>query len=233
MKFLRKSQKRKLPEIRVELPHDYTNLPDSVVNKSLSDSHSEGKPLNVFDERNCATVCALYDFNPTEPGELKFKRDDILKVAGLYGEPWRMAKNTRTGEKGLIPSNYVTEDTAIAGALAAFHPVDRVEAERRLLVPGIESGTFIIRPSLEPNIYALSVRTMRDGEAKIHHFKICHSGDYSGFYIGSHISFPSMNKLIEYYKDHDVKDCCKLTHPCEHEKPQVPSREAVKTDRLI
>ncbi|VDO02290.1 unnamed protein product [Rodentolepis nana] len=100
----------------------------------------------LFQNTNCVMVCALYDYTPSEANELKFSRDDMLKVTGLFGQPWQMAENTRTGQKGLIPHNYVTESTEIAGCLSAWYPANRVEAEKRLLVPGNKLGSYMIRP---------------------------------------------------------------------------------------
>ncbi|KAM7536489.1 hypothetical protein Aperf_G00000088586 [Anoplocephala perfoliata] len=210
-------------KIKVE---EKQKAPGPVVEEPSFIKQPEERPKEFFDDCKGITVCALYDFEPTEPNELRFKRDDILKITGLSMEPWRLAKNTRTLEEGLIPYNYVTEDTEMAGALAAWYPVDRAEAEVRLLVPGTETGTFLVRPSREPDMYALSVRTMIQDQVKIRHFKIYHSANHSSFYIDQDIPFPSMNELIEYYKDHAVKDYCKLTHPCEREKPQAPFQQA-------
>lgn len=93
------------------------------------------------------SVCALYPFVPTLPNELAFQRDDVLKVYADFDKPWQTAVNTRTGETGLIPHNYVTSDISIAGALSAWYPVNRIEAEKRLLLPGTATGTYLIRPS--------------------------------------------------------------------------------------
>ncbi|KAM7536467.1 hypothetical protein Aperf_G00000088536 [Anoplocephala perfoliata] len=211
------------------------NSPKPVVSQPKFNDQAKEKPFErpLFDEHKYVTVCALYDFYPTEKNELKFNRDDILKITGRFDEPWRMAKNMRTREEGLIPHNYITENTAIAGALAAWYPANRVEAELRLLAPGTEPGTFMIRPSQEPNIYALSLRTMKNGLVRIHHFKISHSTDDSSFYIDKNNAFPSMNKLIDFYRDHPVKDNCKLMHPCAHEKPQAPFQQAELNRSLV
>ncbi|KAM3181874.1 hypothetical protein ACTXT7_013498 [Hymenolepis weldensis] len=177
-----------------------------------------------FDKRNCVMVCALYDYTPQQPNELQFNRDDILKITGHFEETWQMAENTRTGQKGLIPYNYVTENTEIAGALGAWYSVTRVESEIRLLAPGTELGSFMIRPSRKENKYALSVRTKMNGQVKIRHFQLYQNAN--GFYIDSNHVFNRMNDLIEFYREHPIMDNCTLTTPCEREKPQVPFQDA-------
>lgn len=126
------------PAPRFEAPQVVVTQPEA----NFEESH-----MPQFDKHNFVMVCALYDYTPQQPNELQFNRDDILKVTDLFDETWQMAENTRTGQKGLIPYNYVTENTETAGALSAWYPVTRVESEIRLLAPGTELGSFMIRPS--------------------------------------------------------------------------------------
>jgi len=47
---------------------------------------------------------ALYDFNPSEEGELGFKVNDIIMITKQEGEWWEGEFN---GRRGVLPSNYV------------------------------------------------------------------------------------------------------------------------------
>jgi signal transducing adaptor molecule len=50
-------------------------------------------------------VKALYDFTPSEPGELAFKKDDIIAVLeSVYKDWW---KGSLHGQTGIFPLNYV------------------------------------------------------------------------------------------------------------------------------
>nr|CDS29567.1 lymphocyte specific protein tyrosine kinase [Hymenolepis microstoma] len=187
--------------------------------------------LPQFEKRTYITVCALYDYTPLQANELEFNRDDILKIIDLADQPWQMAVNTRTGQKGLIPHNYVTESTEIAGALSAWYPANRVESEKRLLAPGTELGSFMIRPSRKESTYALSVRTKVDGYVKIRHFQIYRTSE--GFYIDRSFVFTYMNDLIDFYREYPIIDDCTLTTPCEREKPQAPFKEAELNRSMI
>jgi len=51
-------------------------------------------------------VRALYDFRGTSPDEINFKKDDVLLVLNQPMEEWLEAE-TREGERGLVPTNYV------------------------------------------------------------------------------------------------------------------------------
>ena len=125
-----------------DIYEDYTLYP-AIPNKTNMKKMTTAEIARI----NGKTVCALYTFEPSLENELAFNRDDLLKVYDNFDQPWLTAVNTRTGETGLIPHNYVTDDINIAGALSAWYPVNRIEAEKRLLLPGIEIGTYLIRPS--------------------------------------------------------------------------------------
>ena len=50
-------------------------------------------------------VRALYDFQPSEPGELQFRRGDIIAVLeSVYKDWW---KGSLRGQSGIFPLNYV------------------------------------------------------------------------------------------------------------------------------
>lgn len=54
-------------------------------------------------------VRALYDFVPSEPGELEFKRGDVIAVlASVYKDWW---KGSLKGKTGIFPLNYVEKLT--------------------------------------------------------------------------------------------------------------------------
>lgn len=54
-------------------------------------------------------VRALYDFVPTEPGELEFKRGDVIAVLeSVYKDWWR---GSLKGKTGIFPLNYVEKLT--------------------------------------------------------------------------------------------------------------------------
>ncbi|KAH9281915.1 Tyrosine-protein kinase SPK-1 [Echinococcus granulosus] len=184
-------------------------------------------------------VYALYDYSPALSTELAFQRDDELTVIDHFDQPWRTAINRRTGEQGLIPHNYVTNDATIAGVLSAWYPVGRIEAEKKLLIPGTETGTFLIRPSRGPMTYVLSCRTLCEGVVKIRHFQICRTNDSKDLYIDKAFPFATLNDLLGFYKEHPLIDDCTLTKPCSREKPQTPfhkaeiSRQSVQMIRII
>ncbi|VDK24689.1 unnamed protein product [Taenia asiatica] len=185
MKFFCPCKRESPPKIIEGLPFPTT-----------TETHRKGpKVTNLRGEE----VFALYDYSPHLSSELAFLRNDVLTIIGQFDQPWQTAINMRTGQKGLIPHNYVTYDTAIAGALSAWYPVNRIEAEKKLLIPGTATGTFLIRPSREPMAYALSCRTLCGSVVKIRHFQIYRTNDRTGFYINEESPFTNMNDLLDFY----------------------------------
>jgi signal transducing adaptor molecule len=61
------------------------------------------KPVNILFK-----VRALYDFNPSENGELKLQKGQILDVTdnSTFADWW---KGTSNGQTGIFPSNYVSK----------------------------------------------------------------------------------------------------------------------------
>lgn len=71
-------------------------------------SSSQPAPAPAPQGTTAATVSrvrALYDFQPSEPGELQFKRGDIIAVLeSVYKDWW---KGSLRGQTGIFPLNYV------------------------------------------------------------------------------------------------------------------------------
>ena len=71
-------------------------------------NQQEAAPAPVPAGTTAATVSrvrALYDFTPSEPGELEFKRGDVIAVLeSVYKDWWR---GSLKGKTGIFPLNYV------------------------------------------------------------------------------------------------------------------------------
>ena len=71
-------------------------------------SNTAAAPTSVPSGTTAATVSrvrALYDFQPSEPGELQFRKGDIIAVLeSVYKDWW---KGSLRGQTGIFPLNYV------------------------------------------------------------------------------------------------------------------------------
>jgi signal transducing adaptor molecule len=86
-----------------------TSIPQSFANNpSSSSSHSAAPiapPATAASPPVASRVRALYDFTPTESGELAFRKGDVLRVLdSVYEHWWRGEVN---GEVGIFPVNFV------------------------------------------------------------------------------------------------------------------------------
>ena len=75
---------------------------------SSAAAQNSGVPQTVSSGTTAATVSrvrALFDFQPSEPGELQFKKGDVIAVLeSVYKDWW---KGSLRGQTGIFPLNYV------------------------------------------------------------------------------------------------------------------------------
>ena len=81
---------------------------DQAASSSSSTSQSGAPSLPVSSGTTAATVSrvrALFDFQPSEPGELQFRKGDVIAVLeSVYKDWW---KGSLRGQTGIFPLNYV------------------------------------------------------------------------------------------------------------------------------
>ena len=78
------------------------------ISSSSTNTNTAGGSTAVPSGTTAATVSrvrALYDFQPSEPGELQFRKGDIIAVLeSVYKDWW---KGSLRGQTGIFPLNYV------------------------------------------------------------------------------------------------------------------------------
>lgn len=73
-------------------------------NGSSAEPQTEGHPAGTT-AATVSRVRALYDFQPSEAGELQFRKGDIIAVLeSVYKDWW---KGSLRGQTGIFPLNYV------------------------------------------------------------------------------------------------------------------------------
>lgn len=92
-----------------------------------------------------------------------------------------------------------------------FGLMTRSTAEKMLLVPGIPSGSFLIRDSESKSGYSLSIRS----EDEVMHYLIVTKTieKVNSFFVYPWALFPSLAELVQHYSNDADRLCCKLTHP--------------------
>ncbi|XP_053390603.1 tyrosine-protein kinase HCK-like, partial [Mercenaria mercenaria] len=171
-------------------------------------------------------VCAMYDFDAVKDDDISFRRGDKLEVDEKSSRDcdWWAARHLTTGEKGYIPSNFVTKDEYSPQSQDWWYNVDRKEAENQLLLPGNPTGTFLMRES--EGIYVLSVRDFdsKTNDACVRHYKIRRL-ENGRFCISPKRTFGNMLDLIFHYRNVADGLSCKLESSCPQIRPLVQFRE--------
>uniref|UniRef100_A0AAX7SXV1 Tyrosine-protein kinase n=1 Tax=Astatotilapia calliptera TaxID=8154 RepID=A0AAX7SXV1_ASTCA len=121
-----------------------------------------------------------------------------------------------------IGYNYVAPADSIQAEEWYFGKMGRKDAERHLLVPGNQRGTFLARESeTTKGAYSLSIRDWDDVKGdNVKHYKI-RKLDNGGYYITTRAQFESLQKLVKHYTEHADGLCYRLTTVCPTVKPQT------------
>lgn len=159
---------------------------------------------------------ALYDYDARTDEDLSFRKGEHLIILNDTQGDWWFARSKATKLEGYIPSNYVAKLESIEAEPWYFGKIKRVEAEKKLLMPENEHGSFLIRDSeSRRNDYSLSVR---DGDT-VKHYRI-RQLDEGGFFIARRTPFRTLQDLVEYYSKDADGLCVNLRKPCvQVEKP--------------
>ncbi|XP_068124976.1 tyrosine-protein kinase Lck [Hyperolius riggenbachi] len=167
-------------------------------------------------------VVALYSYEPVHDGDLGFEAGENLKILESNGEWWK-AQSLRTGQMGLIPFNFVAAVNGIQTESWFFKDLGRKDAERQLLAPGNQQGSFLIRESeTNKGSYSLSVRDFDQTQGEVvKHYKIRNMDD-GGYYISPRITFKTLQELVQYYGKSSDGLCTLLKEPCQTQRPQKP-----------
>ncbi|KAM9363774.1 GRB2-related adapter protein 2b [Symphorus nematophorus] len=134
---------------------------------------------------------AKYDFKATVDDELSFRKGDQLKILQTTGK-WYRAE--LSGVEGFVPQNFINIH------LPSWYQEDysRSDAQEKLMSQPV--GAFLIRGSQNaaPGGFSISVRHAAD----VQHFKVMR--DSRGQYYLWSEKFPSLNQLVEYYKNNSI-----------------------------
>jgi intersectin len=79
-----------------QFPCNYVVLIDQTTNSPITSPTITGTPIKVK---------ALYDYEPTSPGDLGFKEGDIVTIHSTIDKDWWDGE--LNGQQGVVPANYV------------------------------------------------------------------------------------------------------------------------------
>ncbi|XP_022091012.1 tyrosine-protein kinase Yes-like [Acanthaster planci] len=166
---------------------------------------------------------ALYDYEARTEDDLSFLKGETLDITNNHDGDWWLARSTKNGREGYVPSNYIAPVKSINAEEWYFGRIGRKEAEKKLLHPGIERGMFIVRDGeATPGTFSLSVRDYDPVKGDhVKHYKIRKLDNEAGFYIAMRSPFPVLAELVKHYQQVADGLCIKLTFPCPKENPNT------------
>ncbi|XP_028419761.1 tyrosine-protein kinase TXK [Perca flavescens] len=144
------------------------------------------------------SVVAMYDFNPQEDTDLPLKQGEEYVILHKQDQLWWRAQD-KHGNKGFIPSNYVTEKNNIEANSWYCKNITRTEAEQLLRQEDKEGG-FMVRESSQQGVYTVSLYTKTlSSNGDIRHYQIKIS-DTGGFFLAEKHTFSSIPDVIRYHE---------------------------------
>ncbi|XP_068611966.1 tyrosine-protein kinase Tec [Brachionichthys hirsutus] len=152
------------------------------------DGEAEGSP----------SVVAMYDFSAKEETDLTLKQGEEYTILHKQDQLWWRAQD-RHGNKGFIPSNYVTEKNRIEANPWFCKNVTRSEAEQLLRQEDREGG-FLVRESSQKGVYIVSVYNKTLSAAgDIRHYQI-KINDNGQFFLAEKHTFNAIPDVIRYHE---------------------------------
>ncbi|XP_045687059.1 tyrosine-protein kinase Blk isoform X4 [Phyllostomus hastatus] len=184
-------------------------------------NHLAPVPPDTHPDQEDHFVVALYDYMAVNDRDLQMLKGEKLQILKESGD-WWLAKSLITGREGYVPSNFVARVETLEIEKWFFRSISRKDAERKLLAPINNVGSFLIRESeTSKGAFSLSVKDSTTQGEVIKHYKI-RSLDEGGYYISPRITFPTLQALVQHYSKKGDGLCQKLTQPCVSLAPQNP-----------
>lgn len=159
---------------------------------------------------------ALYDYEPRTSQDLELRKGDVIYVERQKSNGWWLCRSGANRSKaGFVPSNYIALVDSLAANPWYFGHTKRMEAEKLLMHPQNDQGSFLLRES-EGNNHAYSL-SIRDRDS-VKHYRIRRDHD-SRYFISNRVMFNNLHELVAYYCKKANGLCTELRLPCVTEKP--------------
>ncbi|XP_056155977.1 tyrosine-protein kinase Tec [Lampris incognitus] len=157
-------------------------------------------------------VVAMYNFTAKEDTDLTLKQGEEYTILHKQDQLWWRAQD-RHGNKGFIPSNYVTERSRIEANTWYCKNVTRTEAEQLLRTEDREGG-FVVRDSSRPGVYTVSLYTKTPGISGgiSRHYQIKHT-DSGQFFLAEKHTFSTIPEVIKYHEHNAAGLITRLRYP--------------------
>ncbi|KAF4096163.1 tyrosine-protein kinase TXK isoform X1 [Onychostoma macrolepis] len=201
--------------------------PGSVYTTQLSQKKLPPSPPED-DDIGVMKVVAMYDFTARESSDLTLRHGEMYIILHKQHQLWWRAKD-KHGNKGFIPSNYVTEIGTIEANDWYCKNINRAEAEHLLRQEGKDGG-FVVRSSSQPSSYTVSVFTHNSGKGEVRHYQIKQT-DTAQFFLAENHAFGSIPELINYHRHNAAGMVSRLRYPMGPKGKCLPATAGFSSDK--
>jgi len=181
------------------------------------------QPHNKESAAEYPIFVALYDYEARSNEDLSFQKGEKLEILDTSEGDWWSVRSLLTGRTGYVPSNYLADALDIHSKEWYRGSLRRADAEKELY--RAQPGAFLIREcESRAGDYSLSIR---DGDA-VKHYRI-RKWDDGRLYIAKRVTFPTLQALVEHYKENVDGLVMSLGVACPRsEKPQTDLSRQVR-----
>ncbi|KAI4899946.1 hypothetical protein NFI96_025633, partial [Prochilodus magdalenae] len=175
-------------------------------------------------------VVALYDFTASETSDLNLRQGEVYTILHKQDQLWWRAQD-KDGNKGFIPSNYVTGTDNIEANEWYCKNINRSEAET-LLRQADKDGGFIVRDSSQPNSYTVSLYTkaLSPGMGEVRHYQVKRT-DAGKFFLAENYVFSSIPDVIRYHQHNAAGLVTRLRFPVGPMGKCLPATAGFSSDK--
>ncbi|XP_072552385.1 tyrosine-protein kinase TXK isoform X2 [Salminus brasiliensis] len=205
-------------------PPGYTNRPERLTKKLPQ------PPPEDDDDGEQQKVVALYDFTATETSDLNLRQGEEYTILHKQDQLWWRVQD-KHGNKGFIPSNYVTGINNIEANEWYCKNINRSEAET-LLRQEDRDGGFIVRESSQPNSYTVSVYTkaLSPDTGDVRHYQIKRT-EAGKFFLAENYVFSSIPEVIRYHQHNAAGLVTRLRYPVGPTGKCLPATAGFSSDK--
>ncbi|KAM9679014.1 tyrosine-protein kinase Tec isoform 2-T2 [Trichechus inunguis] len=208
------------------------NIFESSIRKALPPAPETKKrrpppPIPPEEEDNSEeVVVAMYDFQATEPHDLRLDRGQEYIILEKNDVHWWRARD-KYGREGYIPSNYVTgkKSNNLDQYEWYCRNMNRSKAEQLLRSEDKEGG-FMVRDSSQPGMYTVSLYTKFGGEGSsgFRHYHIKETTTSpKKYYLAEKHAFGSIPEIVEYHKHNAAGLATRLRYPVSVKVKNAPT----------
>ncbi|KAL7863875.1 hypothetical protein AOLI_G00152950 [Acnodon oligacanthus] len=192
------------------------------------------QPPPEDDDGEQTKVVALYDFTASESSDLNLKQGEVYTILHKQDQLWWRAED-KHGNKGFIPSNYVTGVDNIEANEWYCKNINRSEAET-LLRQEDKDGGFIVRGSSQPNSYTVSVyskalsHSVGQSLGEVRHYQIKRT-DGGKYFLAENYVFSSVPDVIRYHQHNAAGLVSRLRFPVGPMRKCLPATAGFSSDK--